>query len=240
MSPTEPVMSSQSNLSASHINNPVNVTYKTIPGITDNQYDVLRNQLPEEHPVLKDEQSCPSKLASPYVDDYEEGSYNTIEEDSAMGFSPNSNVYSYARNEEAMSSSVNSPNTNYNKIATPGANSLWHGESSCAPSEDEYNHIVSTDESRKKASHPAQKMDPTYNLARDGKTSGNNFDDYTLPNDDDEYSILCAADKQSSGFNGHEAVETYNHIAGDIHDDYDRIRQGGRNNVIGYDYDHVN
>ncbi|XP_025087456.1 uncharacterized protein LOC112560096 isoform X2 [Pomacea canaliculata] len=83
--------------------NPVNAGNKATPGVmgsSSNQYDVPRNGLPAGPRVVKDEQSGPPDLTSPFAGDCEDDGYHILEDDSAMGASQATGVYSLARNED--------------------------------------------------------------------------------------------------------------------------------------------
>lgn len=175
------------------------------------------------------------EVASPSAAD-EEPFYHILEEPNITDKSQTQCIYSFARSEGVNSSNADNSEGNYNRTESPGVIPHWQGESRSGPVEDYYNYTASADKSREEVAGRRE--------ATQGMASGRHDSDCvvnTSRDDEDGYSVLCAGNKQSIGFNDqkNKSAKAYDHVTGNLHEDYDRIRQGDRNIVIGSDYDHV-
>lgn len=178
-----------------------------------NQYNIPR--LPE--------------VASPSAAD-EEPFYHILEEPNITDESPAQCIYSFARSEGVNSSNADNSEGNYNRTESPGVIPHWQGESRSGPVEDYYNYTASADKSREEV---AGRREATQGMASGRHDS--DCDENTSRDDEDGYSVLCAGNNEQSS----TSTKAYDHVTGNLHEDYDRIRQGDRKNVIGSDYDHV-
>lgn len=209
-------------------------TIHVISGTNGIQLDIPRTGLTVNHRLDTSDRRYLPKFTSPTISDNKHEKYNNLGKDLAMGTRV---VYDYPKNNGVNSLTSNNTGKTYRRVNTPGGKPSWPGESNSVVDNDykyKYNHIIPG------AREGAVRF--RSGELSEGSSVGDRYDDCDVSRDDENSyrRLLRAASRKLRGFTDQreQTLQPYNHVTGDVHRDYDRVRQGDRNMVIGYDYHH--